>query len=126
MAKILIIEDDEFLRKLLSKKLQENKHEVEQAETGERGVKLISEFKPELILLDLLLPGMHGFEVLSWLREQNNGISGTPVIILSNLGSEEDIEKGYDLGANDFLVKAKFTPKEITDKIKRFTEERGS
>lgn len=121
MAKILIIEDDEFLRGLLAKRLSQNKHEVKEAENGERGVKIISDFRPDLILLDLLLPGMHGFDVLSWIRGQVNDMSETPVVILSNLGSEEDIEKGNALGANDFLVKAKFTPKEITEKIKRFT-----
>ncbi|MGM0482771.1 MAG: response regulator transcription factor [Patescibacteria group bacterium] len=122
MAKILIIEDDEFLRGLLAKKLSEDGHEVEQAETGERGVELIPEYKPGLILLDLLLPSMHGFEVLTWLREKSGDTSDTPVIILSNLGNEDDIEKGYELGANDFLVKAKFTPQEITEKVRKFTE----
>ena len=122
MARILIVEDDEFLRGLLARKLKEDKHEVEQAETGEVGVKKIPEYKPDLILLDLLLPGIHGFEVLSWIRDQTGEISDTPVIVLSNLGSEEDIEKGHDLGANDFLVKAKFTPKEITEKIRKFTQ----
>ena len=122
MAKILIIEDDEFLRNLLAKKLSEDKHEVEQADTGESGVKMIPDSKPELILLDLLLPGMHGFDVLSWVRGQIGEISETPVIILSNLGSEEDINKGHNLGANDFLVKAKCTPTEVTEKIRKFTQ----
>lgn len=122
MAKILIIEDDEFLRGLLVKKLSEEGYEMEQAENGELGMELILKQKPDLVLLDLLLPTIHGFEVLSWLRERGGEVSDTPVIILSNLGNEEDIKKGYELGANDFLVKAKFTPQQIAEKIKSFTQ----
>ena len=123
MARILIVEDDDFLRTLLAQKLERNDHEVEQAETGERALKIIPEYKPELVLLDLLLPpGMHGFEVLTWIKKQSAPLSNTPVIILSNLGSKEDIDKGTSLGADDFLVKAKFTPQEIIEKIKTFTE----
>ena len=121
MSKILIVEDDEFLRGLLAKKLKEDGHEVEQAESGERGVEVVGDYKPELILLDLLLPGMHGFEVLRWIKEQEGELSSVPVIILSNLGNEDDIEKGHSLGADDFLVKAKFTPQEITEKVRKYT-----
>lgn len=121
MARILIVEDDDFLRTLLAQKLEKNDHEVIQAETGEKALKILPEYKPELVLLDLLLPGMHGFEVLTWIRKQNTSLSKTPVIILSNLGSKEDIEKGTELGADDFLVKAKFTPQEIIEKIKTVT-----
>lgn len=121
MAKILIVEDDDFLRNLLTKKLKAEGHEVEQAESGEKGIEIIPQFQPDLILQDLLLPGMHGFEVISWIRRQKEDFSKTPIIILSNLGDEEDIEKGHKLGANDFLVKAKFTPQEITEKVKTAT-----
>jgi DNA-binding response OmpR family regulator len=121
MTRILLVEDDEFLRTLLAQRLEKNNHEVKQAETGEKAVKMLPEYKPELVLLDLLLPGMHGFEVLTWIKKQNNPLSKTPVIILSNLGSREDIEKGVNLGADDFLVKAKFTPQEIIEKIKTAT-----
>lgn len=122
MTRILLVEDDEFLRTLLAQRLEKNNHEVKQAETGEKAVKMIAEYKPELVLLDLLLPGMHGFEVLTWIKKQREPLSKTPVIILSNLGAKEDIEKGINLGADDFLVKAKFTPQEIIEKIKTATQ----
>ena len=120
MSKILIVEDDHFLRNLLVKKLSENGYEVEQADTGEKGVEIVPEAKPDLIVLDLLLPGMHGFDVLAWLKKQDKEIADIPVIILSNLGSEEDIDKGNKLGATDFLIKAKFTPQEILEKVSSF------
>ncbi len=121
MGKILIIEDDDFLRGLLVKKLTEDGHVTEEAEDGEKGLNSLSESKPDLVLLDLLLPGIHGFEVLSWLKQEED-LSDVPVIILSNLGSEKDIEKGYSLGAEDYLVKSKFTPQEITEKVRKFTD----
>ena len=121
MAKILIVEDDDFLRNLLSKKLKEDGHEVEQAESGEKGVDMLPKVKPDLLVLDLLLPSLHGLEVLSWLKEQEGDLADIPVIVLSNLGNEEDIEKAYEIGAKDFLVKAKFTPQEIVDKVRAIT-----
>ena len=118
MAKILIVEDDEFLRTLLAEKLASSGYDVEPAETGERALEILAGFQPDLVLLDLILPGMHGFDVLGWIKSQAEPLSQTPVIILSNLGSGEDIKKGKELGANDFLVKAKFTPNEISEKVK--------
>ena len=115
--KILIVEDDEFLRSLLAEKLRGSQYEVAEAETGERAMEIISDFDPDLILLDLLLPGIHGFEVLEWVKGQPEPLSATPVIILSNLGNRDDINKGFDLGAKDYLVKAKFTINEIGEKI---------
>ena len=121
MAKILIVEDDEFLRTLLADKLTGSGNEVEQAETGERALEILAGFQPDLVLLDLILPGMSGFDVLGWIKSQSEPLSQTPVIILSNLGSGEDIKKGKELGAKDFLVKAKFTPNEISEKVKLVT-----
>lgn len=118
MAKILIIEDDDFLRNLLSNKLKEAGYEVEQAASGEKGMEIIPVIKLDLLILDLLLPTLHGLEVLSWLKDQEGVVADIPVIVLSNLGNEEDIEKAYEIGAKDFLVKAKFTPQEIVDKVR--------
>ncbi|MBM3257939.1 MAG: response regulator [Candidatus Nealsonbacteria bacterium] len=115
--KILIVEDDKFLRDLISQKLFKENFEIAQAVDGEDGVKKIKEEHPDLILLDLILPGIDGFEVLSQIKSDQN-LSSIPVIILSNLGQKEDIEKGLKLGANDFLIKAHFTPGEIIEKIK--------
>lgn len=84
---------------------------------GEDGLKKVDEVKPALILLDLILPGINGFEVLQQLKD-NPLTSMIPVIILSNLGSHTDVEKGLKLGAYDFMIKAHFTPEEIVEKIK--------
>jgi len=117
MAKnILIIEDDLFLGDLIARKMSKEGYNVSQATDGEKGIKKIKEEKPDLILLDLILPGMDGFAVLSQMREDPVQ-SSIPVIILSNLGQREDVEKGLKLGAADYLVKAHFTPAEIIEKI---------
>lgn len=118
MAKtILIIEDDKFLRELIAQKLIKEGYEVSEAVDGEEGIKKVKDEKPTLILLDLILPGIDGFEVLNGIKE-DPALSLIPVIILSNLGQKEDVEKGLKLGAVDYLIKAHFTPGEIIDKIK--------
>ncbi|KPJ57575.1 hypothetical protein AMJ49_00435 [Parcubacteria bacterium DG_74_2] len=115
--KILIVEDDKFLRELIARKLKESDFDVLEAIDGEEGLRKTKEEKPELILLDLILPGIDGFEVLSRIKEDPNTKS-IPVIILSNLGQREDVEKGLKIGAVDYLIKAHFTPSEITEKVK--------
>src|SRR4030042_1617999 len=117
LKNILIIEDDKFLRELITQKLIKEGYETSEAIDGEEGIKKIKEEKPSLILLVLILPGIDGFEVLSRAKE-DPAISSIPVIILSNLGQKEDIERGLKLGAVDYLIKAHFTPGEIIEKIK--------
>ena len=114
---ILIIEDDKFLRELITQKLIKEGYEVSEAVDGEEGMKKVKEEKPDLVLLDLILPGIDGFEVLSKMRE-DPALASIPVIILSNLGQKEDVERGLKLGAIDYLIKAHFTPGEIIEKIK--------
>jgi len=118
MPKILIIEDDKFLRELITRKLSSENFEIIGAIDGESGLKMLQEQKADLVLLDLILPGMGGFEVLAKIR-QDPQIANVPVIILSNLGQREDVEKGLKLGAVDYLVKAHFTPNEIIEKVKQ-------
>lgn len=121
--KILIVEDDRFLRELIVKKLQNEGYEIAVAMDGEEALKKIKEEKPVLVLLDLILPGIDGFEVLRQVKKDaSQEIRKIPVIILSNLGQRDDVEKGINLGAEDFLVKAHFTPGEIIDKIKQVLE----
>ncbi|MDO8424702.1 MAG: response regulator [bacterium] len=118
MAKrILIVEDDKFLRELIGQKLVREGYDILESIDGEDGLKKIKNDKPDLVLLDLILPSMDGFEVLSRIKEEV--VSGAPpVIILSNLGQKEDVEKGLKLGAADYLIKAHFTPGEIIEKVK--------
>lgn len=118
MAKtILIIEDDKFLRELIVKKLVGEGYKTSEAIDGEEGIKKIREEKPDLVLLDLILPGIDGFEVLAKMKGDSK-LAPIPVIILSNLGQKEDVERGLKMGAIDYLVKAHFTPGEIIEKIK--------
>jgi CheY-like chemotaxis protein len=113
--KILLVEDDNFLSELLSKKLMESKASVMRAADGEEAIKMIkSNPKFSLILLDLMLPKIGGFEVMEAINADPK-IAGTPIIILSNLGQKNDIEKGVSLGAKKFLVKAILSLDEIVD-----------
>jgi len=115
---ILIVEDDTILRDLISQKLRkENDYEIVEAVDGEEGLKKAREVKPDIILLDLILPGIDGFGVLEQIKKDPE-IAKIPVVILSNLGQKEEIEKGMSLGATDFLIKAHFTLSEIVKKIK--------
>ena len=115
--RVLIVEDDKFLRDLIVQKMQKEGFDVLQAIDGEEGVKVVKENPVHLILLDLILPGIDGFEVLKRIKEDPSTAS-IPVIILSNLGQKEDVERGLRLGAQDYLIKAHFTPGEIIDKIR--------
>jgi CheY-like chemotaxis protein len=124
-SKILIVEDDKFLRDLIIKKLKTEGYETAFAVGGEEGLKRVEEEKPALVLLDLILPGIDGFEVLKQMKSHNSdSIRKIPVIILSNLGQRDDVEKGINLGAIDFLIKAHFTPGEIIEKIKQVLKEK--
>jgi DNA-binding response OmpR family regulator len=114
---ILIIEDDSFLRDLISKKLSSAGFSVSEANDGESGLKKVKEEKPDLILLDLLLPSTDGFEVLSKVKADTD-TSSIPIIVLSNLGQKEDVDRAMGLGANDYLIKAQFTPEEIIIKVR--------
>ncbi len=115
--KILIVEDDKFLRELIAQKLIKEGYDIAEAVDGEKGIKAVEEEKPDLVLLDLILPGVDGFEVLAKIKEDPK-IAQIPVIILSNLGQKDDIERGLKMGAVDYLIKAHFTPGEIIEKVK--------
>ncbi len=123
MPKVLIVEDDKFLRELINRKLQSEGFETVLAIDGEIGLDLAGKESPDIILLDLILPGINGFEVLTRI-EENESIKEIPVIILSNLGQKDDIDKGMGLGAADYLVKAHFTPNEIIEKINQTLEKK--
>ncbi|MEI6528570.1 MAG: response regulator [bacterium] len=111
-TKIVIVEDDKFLGSLVSKKLLEEGAEVKYVETGEAAPAVIESEMPAVIYLDLLLPGMSGFEILEWVRK-NDKTKNIPVIVLSNLGERSDIQKGIELGATSFLIKASMTVESI-------------
>lgn len=115
--KILIVEDEPFLRRIISEHLRESGYLVTEAVDGEEGLKKLQEEQFDLVLLDLLLPGMDGFELLAQLKKEEK-LNKIPVLILSNLGQREEIEKGLSLGAADYLIKAHVTPEEVLAKIR--------
>jgi len=114
--KILIVEDDEFLRSLTVKRLEKENYNIEVAMDGKVALEVLTTYSPDLILLDLLLPEIDGFEVLAKIQE-NPAWSKIPVVVFSNLGQREDIEKAKSLGASDFLIKANFTLDDVTTKV---------
>lgn len=115
---VLIIEDDQFLRDLLTTKLKKENFSVSTAIDGPGGIEKILKEKPDVVLLDIILPGIDGFEILKRVRSNSDeSIVETPVILLSNLGQEADVEKGRKLGASDYLIKSNFTIDEIIEKI---------
>jgi DNA-binding response OmpR family regulator len=117
MAKILIIEDEASLQKSLMEFLREEKFEVVGASDGEMGLALAKKEKPDLILLDIILPKKDGYDVLAELK-QDEGMKKIPVILLTNLESPEDIQKAFDLGATTYLVKSNYKLEDIVRKIK--------
>lgn len=118
-VKVLLVEDDSFLRDICSKKLVREGYTVYEAIDGEQALENIKKIKPDIILLDIILPAIDGFQILNAVRTSSKKeIAKTPVIMLSNLGQEDDIKKAKELGANDYMVKAHFTVEEIVKKIK--------
>lgn len=119
--KILIVEDEATLQKTLNDLLSQEGYEVLNAVDGLRGMELAFDKKPDLILLDIILPKMDGFEVLKKIKE-NKDTSQIPVIILTNLSSVNDIQKALDLGATTYLVKADFHLNDVLSKIEKIFE----
>ena len=118
MKKILFIEDESALQKTFKDILEKEGYEVIKALDGEVGLKLAEEKEPDLILLDLILPKINGFEVLKGLKE-NEKTKDIPVIILTNLEGTGDIQKALELGATTYLVKANYSLEEVVKKIKQ-------
>ncbi len=114
---ILIIEDEVFLTNLLSLRFKKEGFEVFQAFSGSDALQKLSEVTPDIILLDLIIPDKNGFEVLEEIS-QNPSWRNIPVIIVSNLGQESDIERGKSLGAVDYYVKARLSIDELVKKVK--------
>lgn len=116
--KVLIVDDDSFLAGIYATKLDIEGFDVVSAKDGEEGLKALEKGLPDLILLDVLMPKLDGFETLKRIK-QIPGAKDIPVIMLTNLGQKEDIEKGLEQGAIDYLIKAHFVPAEAVDKIKK-------
>jgi len=118
MKKILFIEDESTLQKTLGTVLTKEGYQVVSALDGEIGFRMAKKEKPDLILLDLILPKMNGFDVLKSIKAEET-IKEIPIIVLTNLESMEDIQKALDLGAATYLVKANYSLEEVLEKINK-------
>jgi CheY-like chemotaxis protein len=118
MKKILLIEDEEVLISLIEKKLTQTGYEIFVARNGLEGMEKMREMKPDLILLDILMPKMDGMEVLEAMQK-DEALREIPIIVISNSGQPVEIDKIRELGARDWLVKAEFNPQEVVEKIKK-------
>ncbi len=116
MKKILLVEDDPFLIDIYSTKFKEVGFEVEVAEDGEKCLEKLEEKIPDLLLLDVVLPNLNGWEIIRRIKKEER-LKGLKIIILSNLGEKEEIEKGLKCGAEKYLVKAHYTPSEVVEEI---------
>lgn len=121
MKKILFIEDEATLQKTFGDLLQQKGYKVINALDGEIGLRLAKSEKPDLILLDLILPRMHGFDVLKRLK-QDPETKAIPIIVLTNLEGIQDIDKVIELGATTYLVKTQYKVEEVVEKIKKILQ----
>ncbi len=121
--KILLIEDDSFLLSMYAAKFELEEFKTIVANDGEKGLELAIKELPDVILLDIMLPKMDGFEVLRKIKN-NEKLRDSIVILLTNLSQKDDIDKGLSMNAEDYLIKAHFTPSEVVDKVKRKLESR--
>ena len=118
LKKILIVEDEELLANLLLKKLTVSGYEAFLANDGERGLALMRKLKPDLVLLDILMPKMDGLQVLAEIQK-NDDLIKIPVIVISNSGQPVEIDQIKKLGVKDWLIKTDFNLEEIIQKIKK-------
>lgn len=122
--KILWVEDDKFLGDIILRKLSKEKSTLLYAEDAQKALSILEEDHPDIILLDILLPGMNGFEFLEKIKADPK-TKDIPVIMLSNLSQPEDIEKGKKLGAEKFLVKATLELDDIIKEVKNVLVDKG-
>lgn len=116
-AFVLVIEDDKFLKELLVKKLTKEGFDVQNAVDADSAFRILEERKPNIVLCDLILPGIDGFGILEHIKKDPK-TADVPVVILSNLGQQEDLDRAMALGAKDFMIKANFTLDEIVAKVR--------
>ena len=119
MSKVLLIEDDPFLSSLLGNRLKREGFDVLSVKSGNEAAKSLKSFVPDLVLLDLILPGKSGFEVLEEMKADPQAPK-VPVVVISNLGQESDLARGRELGAVDYIIKARTTIDDMVQKVRDF------
>jgi len=115
--KVLVVEDEHMLAEMYATKFAMDGFEVEKAFDGADGLEKAKQVSPDIILLDVIMPKLDGFAVLKELRSDAK-FAHTPILLLTNLGQDDDIKKGKELGANDYFVKANHTPADVVTKVK--------
>jgi DNA-binding response OmpR family regulator len=118
MTKIAIIEDDPVISQMYRFKFEASNFEVQLANNGKRGIEMVKNFLPDLILLDLQMPEMNGADALEVIRKNEWG-KNIPVIILTNMGEEESPKKLRELGIHSYIVKANLTPNQVLERVKQ-------
>jgi len=118
MKKILLAEDDPFIVDIYTTKLKQAALEVEVVSEGDEVLEKVRQYKPDLLLLDIVLPTMNGWEILRAIR-QSDDLKNLPVVILSNLYQKDEVEKGLKFGALKYLIKAHYTPSEVVEEVKK-------
>lgn len=120
-TKVAIIEDDASIVQMYQLKFQTEGYDVRTAGDGEAGLALIESFSPDVVLLDLMMPNMNGFDMLSKLRGTANGAK-MKVIVLTNMGDTETATKVFKMSANDYIVKAEMTPSQVVQRVQKLLE----
>lgn len=120
---ILLAEDEATLAKMYQTKFTMEGFEVNIAEDGLKAIEILEKNTPDIVLLDIIMPNLDGFGVLKKMKEDLR-FSKIPVILLTNLGQETDVKRGLELGADDYLIKAHFTPQEVADKVKEVLQKK--
>lgn len=117
LKKILLVEDEDFIRELYVRQLTKAGFKVKSAIDGQSGLKILKAEQFDLLLLDIMLPGMNGLQLLREFKTQNPN-SKTITILLTNLGQEAVIKEGFELGAQAYLIKASYTPDQVVNEVK--------
>jgi len=120
-ASVLIIEDDSYISDMYKIKLESEDFEVATAKDGIVGIKMLEKQKPDIVLLDVVMPKIDGFSILKTIK-RNSELKKIPIVLLTNLSQKENVEKGFELGADSYIIKAHFTPSEVVEKIKEILE----
>ena len=116
-ASVLIIEDDSYISDMYRIKLESENFEVTTAEDGIAGLKILRKQKPDIVLLDIVMPKVDGFNILKTIK-RNPELKEIPIVLLTNLSQKENVERGFELGADSYIIKAHFTPSEVVEKVK--------
>lgn len=114
--KILVVEDDIFISDIYQVKFTQEGFEVAVAVNGLEALKILDNFRPDIILLDIIMPQMDGIETLKKIKN-NDKLKNIPIIMLTNISEKEKVEESEEMGVNDYLVKSQFTPSEVVEKV---------